>query len=148
MFFQDSTVLKEVIDVMKGTNHDFVPPLSDKFKIEVIAQKYIDLAHLYIAYFNNKPCGLVAFYPNSRPKDSYLSIIMVNKKYRGKSIGKNLEVLCLDFCKKNNSNGVLVNMRKSNEQLLKSRQGLGYKIIKEYQLDYSTETIVDLYLKF
>lgn len=148
IFFRDKSVFKEVIDVMKQTNHDFVPPLSDKFKLEDIAQKYIDRAHIYISYFNNKPCGLVAFYPNIRPKDSYLSMIMVNKEYRGKSIGKNLELLCLDFCKENNSKGVMVNMRKSNERLLQSRQELGYKIIKEYQLDYSAEPIVDLYLQF
>lgn len=148
LFYLDDTVFDVVYHILNDTDHDFVPPLSDKFKIEVITKKYIDLSHLYISYFNNEPCGLVAFYPNVYPADSYLSLIAVKKKFRGLKIGKNLELLCLNFCKENNSAGMLVNMRKSNEQLLKSRQELGYEIIKEYKLDYSNEIIADLYLEF
>lgn len=148
IFYQDNKILPIVLDILNETDYDFVPPLSAKFKLEEIAKKYVDLAHLCIAYVNNMPSGLVAFYPNKSPKDSYLSIIMTKKEFRGLQIGKNLELSCIEYCKNYKSRGLLVNMRKSNTNLFNSRLKLGYKVIKEYQLDYSNEIIVDLYLEF
>lgn len=148
LYYKNKDVFSDVYLILKETDQDFVPSLTSKFQLKEVVNKYLSLAHVLIAYINGEPSGLVSFYVNEKPLDSYLSIIAVRAKYRGYQVGKNLEIKCLEICKNSNSNGMLVNMRKSNTKLLNSRLSLGYRIIKEYRLDYSEETIVDLYLEY
>jgi len=148
LYQKDNNAYSDIYSILEETDNDFIPSLTSKFKIEDVTKKYIELAHTYIAYVENKPAGLVAYYPNKKPKDSYLSIITVKKAYRGLQIGKTLELKCIEFCKRIDSKGLLVNMRKSNGGLFKSRINLGYQTTKEYKLEYSDELITDLYLKF
>lgn len=137
LYYNDKSPYNEVISILKSTNNDFIPALSSKYSLETIANKYIEKAPLYIAYLAETPIGLVAFYPNEKPNDSYLSLITVTKEYRGLNIGKKLETLCIAYCRKKNSKGLLVNMRKSNKNLLHSRFNIGYSLVKEYKLEYS-----------
>ena len=147
-FYKNPDIFSDVFLILNETDQDFIPSLTSKFQLDQVVDKYINLAHIIIAYVNGNPIGLVSFYVNEKPKDSYLSVIAVRGKYRGFQVGKNLEIKCIEVCKKSKSNGMLVNMRKSNTQLLNSRLTLGYQIVKEYKLDYSEELIVDLFLEF
>lgn len=147
-FYKNDKVFDDVFSLLTETDQDFVPTLSSKFSIDEIVNKYIKFANIIIAYKGNKPIGLVSFYANPNPKDSYLSLITVSENFRGYQVGKNLELKCLEFCANIKSKGVVVNMRKSNIKLLNSRLNLGYKIINEYKLEYSNELIFDLYLEY
>ena len=138
----------DLLYILKVTDKDFVPSISEKTKLEDVAKKYIDLAYCFIAYVDNKPAGFVSFYCNEFPQDSYLSLIAVCEEFRGLQIGMNLELECIKYCKENKSNGLNLNMRKSNTRLYESRLKLGYKVIKEYHLPYSDELIVDMHLSF
>src|SRR5690606_35116956 len=134
----------DVLLILTDTDKDFIPALTAKYRLIEIVEKYISFAHIYIAYVEGEPAGLVTFYPNLAPKDSYLSVVAVRSSFRGMNIGKMLEENCILFCKNINSEGLCLNMRKSNERLFKSRVKMGYIVIKEYQLPYSDETIVDM----
>lgn len=138
----------DLLHILEVTDNDFIPSISSKTKLEDVARKYIDLAYCFIAYVDHKPAGFVAFYFNELPQDSYLSLIGVCEEFRGLEIGKNLELECIKYCKKNNSKGLHLNMRKSNKRLYESRLKLGYKVVKEYYLPYSDELIIDMNLSF
>lgn len=137
----------DIFTILSETDKDFSPPISAKDTLENISVKYSRLAHVILAYVDREPAGFVSFYPNF-PEDSYLSLIGVKSEFRGLQIGKNLEINCINFCKKYKSKGLLLNMRKSNSKLYESRLKLGYKVIKEYKLEYSDELIVDMHIKF
>lgn len=137
----------DILKILIETDSDFTPSISSKYNLEDVAKKYSNLANVIIAYFENTPIGLVAFYPNINAS-SYMSIIMVTKRFRGLSIGKSLEEKCINYCMQISSNSLSLNMRKSNISLFNSRIRMGYKIIKEYYTDFSNELIVDLIKEF
>ncbi|WP_413531697.1 GNAT family N-acetyltransferase [Empedobacter brevis] len=144
----DSNYFDTIFNLLKDTDQDFIPSITSKFFLEDITKKYIDRACLYIAYFDSIPAGFVSFYVNEYPNNSYLSLIAVKSEFRGYEIGKNLELNCIEYCRKKKSKGLNVNMRKSNDRLYRSRIKLGYIVTKEYKLEYSDELIVDMYLEF
>lgn len=148
LIIKDEAYHSVIYSLLEATNNDFKPSLTSKFTLEEITKKYIDFAFVYIVFINNEPAGLVTFYVNKSPKDSYLSLIAVKTEFRGLNLGKTLELKCIDYCKSKNSKGIALNMRKSNVKLFNSRIDLGYKVIREYQLENSDESIVDLYLQF
>lgn len=148
LFYKDQACYEDLTTILRKTDKDFIPSLTAKYNLTDVVKKYMTLAHIFLAYIGEVPVGLVTFYPNVIPKDSYLSLIAVDKNFRGKGIGKELEMKCIDFCKDFNSKGLMLNMRKSNKKLLSSRLGMGYRVVKEYTLSYSDEKIVDLYLNF
>lgn len=148
LFFRDKSVIDQVKEILYKTEYDFIPALSEKINIEELAVKYIEKAYLLISYVNEKPAGMVAFYINSAPENSYLSLICVVEDFRGLGIGKELEIRCINECKRKLSKGITVNMRKSNTKLYNSRLKLGWKVEKEYMNQFGNELIVDMYLNF
>lgn len=148
LIIREKEYYEDVYSLLQTTNDDFTPALTEKFSLEEITDKYIKLAHIYIAYVRDEPAGLVAFYPNEFPKDSYMSLIAVKSEFRGFQIGKSLETKCINYCQQFGSKGLLLNMRRSNSKLFESRQKLGYKVVKEYTLEYSAELIVDMHIEF
>lgn len=148
LFYKDNSVKDQIKEILYKTDSDFIPALSQKVNIEELTIKYIEKAHILIAYVDEKPVGLVAFYANPAPDNSYLSLICVVKDFRGLGIGKELEVRCINECKAKKSRGIAVNMRKSNTKLYDSRLRLGWKVEKEYMNQFGSELIVDMYLEF
>lgn len=148
LYFQDSKARSFIEIILKETDKDFIPNLSSKYKLDDIVEKYLTLAHNLIVFVQNEPAGMVSFYPNIQPENSYLSIICVRDKYRGMSIGKELEKKCIQFCKSYNSYGLSVSMRKSNLNLFNSRLNMGYKVEREYKNTFSEEVLVDMHMKF
>lgn len=144
LFDKDKSSQIFIYDILHSTNNDFIPALSSKVDIQGISKKFASLASVIIAFVDNIPVGLVAYYNNPAPNFSYLSIICVKKEFRGYGIGRNLEIKCLNNCKNFNSSGLTLNMRVSNQKLLKSRLELGYKIVKEYKSHYGSDVLADL----
>lgn len=148
LFSKDITAERFIRDLLEATDKDFIPTLSSKYNIIDITKKYTNRADVLVAFSDNKPAGMVVFYPNPFPLYSYLSIICVKKEFRGLGIGKELEIRCIEECKKIKSLGIEVNMRISNKELFKSRIELGWKIVKEYKTSFSEEIIVDMQIIF
>lgn len=148
LYHKDENIEDNLSIILKETDADFQPRLTEKYKIEEIIDKFVKLSHCIISFVNGEPAGLVVFYPNEKPKDSYLSIICVREKFRGLKIGITLEEKCLNYCKNQKSRGLRLNMRKSNNKLFNSRINLGYIVEKEYMSVIGNEIIVDLYKEF
>lgn len=134
--------------IIKETDNDFIPKLSDKYKLEEIAEKYIKYSHCIIAYVNDEPAGLAAFYPNPKPNTSYFSLLSVRKKFRGYQIGRNLEIKCIEYCRKIDSLGLDLTMRKSNTTLFQKRLEFGYQVLREYKSPHADLVVVDMFLDF
>ena len=147
-FDKDDSSFQLILNILLSTDSDFSPPISSKVDIHDISKKYAEKASVFIAFVNNQPAGLVAYYPNTVPDFYYLSIICVKNEFRGNGIGKTLEEKFISDCMSINSRGVRLNMRKSNYKLLNSRLNLGYNIIREYKNEFSSEIIIDLEYDF
>ncbi len=148
LFYNDANVINHVKEILLKTDNDFIPAISEKVKIEELVIKYIQKAHLLLAFVNNRPAGMVAFYVNRSPENSYLSLICVVSEFRGRGIGRELEVRCIEECRVQESKGIAVNMRKSNTNLYNSRLELGWQVQKEYMSQIGNELIVDMYMQF
>lgn len=148
LYFNNPDAKKYIQLILEETDNDFIPKISSKFELSKIVDKYSRLAYNLIVFVDESPAGLVSFYINTHPDNSYLSIICVRKEFRGMQLGLELEKRCIQTCKNYKSSGLKLNMRKSNTRLLESRLSMGYKITKEYEDINSSQALVDLHMSF
>lgn len=138
---------EDYIRFLKNVDKDFPIPLSKKIKIDEYAEKLISTANVIVEKDNGKIIGMVAGYiDNSIEEISYISIVAVQKEYRGKSIAKKLLQKYIDECKEKNLKGVHLYTHKTNITALKMYKNFGF-ISKENVKEERTED-VHLFLYF
>ena len=138
---------EDYIRFLKNVDKDFPIPLSKKIKIDEYAEKLISTANVIVEKDNGKIIGMVAGYiDNSIEEISYISIVAVQKEYRGKSIAKKLLQKYIDECKEKNLKGVHLYTHKTNTTALTMYKNFGF-ISKENVKEKRTED-VHLFLYF
>lgn len=138
---------EDYIRFLKNVDKDFPIPLSKKIKIDEYAEKLISTANVIVEKDNGKIIGIVAGYiDNSIEEISYISIVAVQKEYRGKSIAKKLLQKYIDECKEKNLKGVHLYTHKTNITALTMYKNFGF-ISKENVKEERTED-VHLFLYF
>ena len=138
---------EDYIRFLKNVDKDFPIPLSKKIKIDEYAEKLISTANVIVEKDNGKIIGMVAGYiDNSIEEISYISIVAVQKEYRGKSIAKKLLQKYIDECKEKNLKGVHLYTHKTNITALTMYKNFGF-ISKENVKEERTED-VHLFLYF
>ena len=138
---------EDYIRFLKNVDKDFPIPLSKKIKIDEYAEKLISTANVIVEKDNGKIIGMVAGYiDNSIEEISYISIVAVQKEYRGKSIAKKLLQKYIDECKEKNLKGIHLYTHKTNITALTMYKNFGY-ISKENVKEERTED-VHLFLYF
>ena len=138
---------EDYIRFLKNVDKDFPIPLSKKIKIDEYAEKLISTANVIVEKDNGKIIGMVAGYiDNSIEEISYISIVAVQKEYRGKSIAKKLLQKYIDECKEKNLKGVHLYTHKTNTTALTMYKNFGF-ISKENVKEERTED-VHLFLYF
>lgn len=138
---------EDYIRFLKNVDKDFPIPLSKKIKIDEYVEKLISTANVIVEKDNGKIIGMVAGYiDNSIEEISYISIVAVQKEYRGKSIAKKLLQKYIDECKEKNLKGVHLYTHKTNITALTMYKNFGF-ISKENVKEERTED-VHLFLYF
>lgn len=138
---------EDYIRFLKNVDKDFPIPLSKKIKIDEYAEKLISTANVIVEKDNGKIIGMVAGYiDNSIEEISYISIVAVQKEYRGKSIAKKLLQKYIDECKEKNLKGIHLYTHKTNITALTMYKNFGF-ISKENVKEERTED-VHLFLYF
>ncbi len=77
--------------VLHEIDCEFIVPLSERTPLDVLAQKFLAHGIVYVAYDDERPVGLIAFYANDlNSKIGYLSVIGLLPTHRRKGIGRQL----------------------------------------------------------
>src|SRR5690606_4291141 len=90
-----SSMIKNFLDEI---DNDFKPSLSSKVSLETYAEKLNSNAFFILAILKKEVVGLAAFYANDvLKKETYLPIIGVRKKFRGKGIADKMIKILVSF---------------------------------------------------
>ena len=87
---------EEILRILQEYNNSFVEPTDSRVgDLEQYAMKLIDTAEVYTLKDENIECGAVVFYANDfYSMTSYLTMIVVDDKCRGRGLGSLLLALC------------------------------------------------------
>ncbi len=94
--------------------------------------KILDRAHILYAMNDSLIVGIMAYYFNKSPRNSFLTLLVVDESCRGQGIGKILLEKMLDFCKINYSAGVDLEVTCINERAVSLYKKKGFHICDEY----------------
>jgi len=90
----------QLAEHLRVCDADFVPPLSDRVKIERYAAKLEQKATRFEAWFDNKLIGLVAAYFNDQEKQcAFITSVSVLRKWTGKGLALQLMKQCIRHAK-------------------------------------------------
>lgn len=125
----------EIQQFLEDESSKYKSSMLEFVNLATYAQKIHDLAKICYAEDEGKIVGLCAFYCNSRPRISYLTIITINGSYRGQGIGRLLMKSMIDYCKQQGSAGVQLDVTSTNAPAVNLYKSLGFKVSKEYHSD-------------
>lgn len=87
--------------------------------IDKLAAKYEKHGIVYVAYFDKKPIGLVAFYCNDIESfQAYLSMIVVKDTYQNSGIGRRLLEELIRFCTEKNFKVIKLEVNTANKKAI------------------------------
>lgn len=124
---------KEICSFIKKYEKDFSPKLSKRVDIEDYSKKLLNKAECYIYEEKENIRGFVAFYANNYDsKVAYLSIILVDHKFRGKGVGNKLIERMEKCCRKKGFEKIKMEMSSGKEGLKKWYLDKGYSTVHNY----------------
>jgi len=123
----------EIFSFLREIDKDFPVFLSSKCSLEDLANKFDQHADVVAAVDKNVLVGLIAAYiSNSKEELAFVSVLGVNKEYRGIGIGNRLLVELIKVAKKYRSKikGLHLYTTDSNINAIKLYEKNGFKIVK------------------
>ena len=123
----------EICFFLKEVDKDFPIFLSSKCSLEDLANKFDQYADVIVAVDKNVFVGLIAAYiSNSKEELAFVSVLGVNKEYRGIGIGNRLLAELIKLAKKYRSKirGLHLYTTHSNINAIKLYEKNGFKIVK------------------
>jgi len=123
----DKFEIKRIHRFLIKISDDFVPPLKQKVDLKEYTLKLLNNAIIQTAVEKEKIVGLIAFYCNNLDtKIAYISIIGVNKNYRGRGIGNKLLKNAINYIRSNGFREIeLETWENSSAQNLYIKNGFG-----------------------
>ena len=88
---------REIADLLRICDADFIPPLSQRVQIDHYARKIAGQAVRFEAWAGGELVGLVAAYCNDREKRlAYITSVSVRREWTGKGIAGQLMTRCIE----------------------------------------------------
>jgi|LSQX01.2.fsa_nt_gb ribosomal protein S18 acetylase RimI-like enzyme len=143
--FNKSVEKKEVAEILALYDSFFIPKISDRNNLVEFAEKLSKNATFIFAKKQKKIVGFAAFYFNASPKSSYLTLIAVDNRHQGLGIGKAIIEKMIEYCEKNESEGIMLEMRVRNKNLLDFYYSLGFEVKDKFTSTFNGETKLHLY---
>ena len=137
--YERNAEISFVLDLLKEFDSYFIPNISVRQNIVNYSEKLAINAHIIVAKDDMKNIGFSAFYFNKSPKDTYLTLLAVNHDYQKLGIGSKLIDIMINFCKKNHSPGIMLEMRADDSKLFNFYTKLGFKIAETFKSPYNNE---------
>lgn len=103
-----------VLDLLKKMSHQFTPALSDSLNLDEYAEKLANYAS-FLTYSNNGQIdGAIVFYPNKTTSILYISLVWVEKDYRGRKIAKRMFERLIEYSKNEGFSSIDLEVLKNN----------------------------------
>ncbi len=118
---------EQVVEHLRVCDNDFVPPLSERIKIEKYAAKIEQKAIRFEAWFNSKLIGLVAAYFNDQEKQSaFITSVSVLRGWTGKGIASQLMKQCIRHAKATNMKQLSLEVAIDNYPAISLYEKIGF----------------------
>lgn len=136
----------KIVEILTHFDVYFIPKISDRKNLIDYAKKLSSNASFIFAKDKNTIVGFVAFYFNSAPQATYLTLIAVDNNSQDLGIGKSMIYKLIEYCTTHNSAGILLEMRANNLNLLKFYKNMGFEIKEKFESSLNGETKYHMYL--
>ena len=123
---------KEIIYMfLKRFDDNFVRKISGRVKnLEEYAEKLYVLARNYVLYQEKEIVGFFSFYDNdSIGKKAYLTMIVIEKKYRGMELGSQAIRFICEECRKKQMKKLCLEVDKANRSAYQFYMKQGFGIV-------------------
>ena len=123
----------EIYDILCALSNDlFNQSINNPCILQSLAKKYAQNATVFVAYVNEEPKGLCAFYANDNvTKIAFLSMIVVAKGEQGKGIGKELICRMIKHCISNGMTQLKLEVANTNYSAIRFYEKQGFAVEKE-----------------
>lgn len=116
---------------LNKVDNDLPIPISSKIKIDTFLSKIFNLGKVYCAFDNDKLIGTCFFYCNDENQDlAFLTLLVIDAKYRHKGIGNRLVDLMIKHCKMLSFKRLRLYTRFNNVQAIQFYKKIGFQEVK------------------
>lgn len=122
---KDYSIIKKTMLELKQSFYS--KEVANDSSIESLAKKFCENAEFFIAKHNSITAGFISFYCNDfSSKTSFISMIIIDKNYQGKGLGKELLKKAIDYCKAQKMKCVKLEVACSNKNAISFYEKLGF----------------------
>ncbi len=123
----DGSDNSSVLQILCQIDKSFPIPLSEKIKLDELADKLTSMGYVYLAIEEDRAVGIMGFYANDHvDKAAYISVLGVLESHQGRGIAKNLIERALKLCKDNGMEKAILFTHGSNTGAIKMYEKLGF----------------------
>lgn len=130
-------LLKMAQEENERQDNDFLP----ESNADTYWEKIKDKAEFNIHTINGEYAGFVAFYCNNEDlKESYITLIMVSPKFRGKKIGSGLIDYVLAISRLRGFSRCSLEVKKTNKNAINIYESKGFSVFQELENSFIMKT--------
>jgi ribosomal protein S18 acetylase RimI-like enzyme len=110
---------QEIYSHLVKCNNSFIPPLSEKVRINEYAKKIFEKAVVFEAWANNVLVGCIAAYFNDEINHlGYITNVSVINEYIGFGIATKLLNMCIEYAKQNSISEISLEVNKNSRSAI------------------------------
>lgn len=128
---KNNFIYNELYFFLKKVDNDLPIPISKKIELDTFLNKIFNLGQVYCAFDKNKLIGTCFFYCNDERQDlAFLTLLVIDDKYRRKGIGNRLVGLMIKYCQMLGFKKLRLYTRVNNVQAIKFYKSIGFYEVK------------------
>ena len=117
MEIQKTKSLPEILRTMYLCAEVFPnPDLKEENLINMLAQKYAEIAEFYVMYCGTDTCGFIAYYCHDETRNAYVSMLMVREKFQRQGIGRAFLDRVIEDCERLGKDRIRLEVDTDNEK--------------------------------
>jgi ribosomal protein S18 acetylase RimI-like enzyme len=118
---------REIADLLRSCDADFIPPLSQRVQIDAYARKIIRHAERFEAWVDGKLIGLVAAYCNDPERRlAHITSVSVGREWTGRGIAGELMSRCMEHVRAAGMKEVTLEVAPENAGAVRLYQRCGF----------------------
>lgn len=122
-----------VLALVYAYDQEFTPPLSDRVSLDEYVRKLLRNGVVPSVIENDRVFGFAAFYANDPTKEvSFLSLLLVDEKIRGRGIGRVLMRWWFEYCNIHKFENLQLEVNASDHKLIDWYRQQGFEIVRCY----------------
>lgn len=120
--------INEIISFLKAMDKEFPTPLSERVDLDKYTVKFCGKGSVICALYQNKIVGLLGGYCNNHEtKKGYISVLIIDRAFRGNKISKHLLEDFIQKCKASGMKQIEVHTYKTNIEAIGLYEKFGFE---------------------